>query len=327
MTSDPTPPGPPDIEAINSQASVLMKQGIRRLADGDAAAAAEALVCFDHALELRRGLPIDQVPLLRYGLAACWVNRGDALMRLGDLSRIPVAVQAYDEGIALLRGLPLGDDPKYPRRLAITHQNRGLALHTQGIERAAAAVAAFHDAIAILDHDDAALIPDRQYLLAAVWLNLANARAVAATAESEPLARAAAQRAIGLVAALEDADADAAEVGLKARHVFCRTVASRLSRSGDVTPDDDVHDATDAVDEGLDLVRRWEQKGVERFRALASDLFRFGALVYERYQPQFLEEFVRENMDPGRSSAGYVATVEMRVAAEGALQRSRRMEG
>ena len=29
------------------------------------------------------------------------------------------------------------------------------------------------------------------------------------------------------------------------------------------------------------------------------DLFRFGARVYARYQPQFLNEFVLDNLDPG----------------------------
>ena len=76
-------------------------------------------------------------------------------------------------------------------------------LQAQGPAGVADAIAAFTDAIAILDHDQAAGIPDRQYLLAAVWMNLANARASEATAESEVLARDAALRAIALVADLE----------------------------------------------------------------------------------------------------------------------------
>ena len=34
------------------------------------------------------------------------------------------------------------------------------------------------------------------------------------------------------------------------------------------------------ADDGLVLARRWEQKGVARFRGIAYDLFRFGARVY-----------------------------------------------
>ena len=114
---------------------------------------------------------------------------------------------------------------------------------------------------------------------------------------------------------------DAAEVGLRARHVLCQALSTRLSRStADKAIPDDVHSATDIVDDGLFLVRRWEQKGEPRFRDVAYDLFRFGARVYGRYQPQFLNEFVYDNIDPGQSSPGYVASAEMRSAALEALE-------
>jgi hypothetical protein len=41
--------------------------------------------------------------------------------------------------------------------------------------------------------------------------------------------------------------------------------------------------------------------------------------VYAWYQPHFLDEFVRDNLDPSRSSAEYVDSVETRVAAREAL--------
>jgi tetratricopeptide (TPR) repeat protein len=329
MTFDPKALGPSEVHAINAQASVLMKRGIRLLNETQPEAISEALDCFDRALELRRGLPIDSDPVLGYGLAACWLNRADALVRLGDPAQFPAALRAYDEGIGVMRGLPLGDDARFPRRLAMAHQNRGLALHTQGRSGAAEAIVAFTDAIAILDREEAALIPDRQYLLAVVWTNLANAHASEANAQSESLAREAAQRAIALVTDLEGDDKDAAEVGLKARHVLCHTIAGRLSQatSSQEPMPDDVHQATDAVDEGLTLARRWEQKGVARFRGVAYDLFRFGARVYAKYQPQFLNEFVLENMDPGRSSSEYVGSAEMRSAAQEALELSSGNDG
>ena len=82
---------------------------------------------------------------------------------------------------------------------------------------------------------------------------------------------------------------------------------------------DDVHDATDAVDDGLALVRVWEQREVIHLRPLAVDLFRFGAHIYARYQPQFLQEFIEENMDPAHSSAAYVESAGMQQAAQEAL--------
>lgn len=321
MTVDPQARTPAEVQALNADASVLMKEGIRLLTETRAGAVQEALACFDHALDIRRRLPVESDPMLGFGLAACWLNRADALVRLGGATAIVDALGAYDEGITVMRRLPLGDDPRFPRRLAIAHQNRGLALQAQGTTASPDAMTAFAEAIAVLEDDRAALIPDRSYLLAVAWTNLANLRAATADVKSPPSARDAALTAIDLVKTQEWSEAEAADVGLRARHVLCRTIAGRLPAVADASGSmpDEVHEATDAVDDGLAIVRGWEQKGVGRFRTLAYDLFRFGARVYALYQPQFLHEFIAENMDPDRSSALYVSSIEMQSAHREAL--------
>jgi hypothetical protein len=151
---------------------------------------------------------------------------------------------------------------------------------------------------------------------AVVSLNLANLHATQASDASLAIARDAATRAIESVASLETTDPNAAAAGLQARHVLCRLCAHSLSQAGDgVEMPEDVHEATDAVDDGLELVRTWEQRGVPYFRPFAVDLFRFGARVYARYQPQFLDEFIEENMNADASSADYVGSPDMVMAA------------
>ena len=120
-----------------------------------------------------------------------------------------------------------------------------------------------------------------------------------------------------LVADLETDDVHGVEVGMKARHVLCQAIAQRLSQIARMHGriPDAVHEATDAADSGLALARQWEKNGVDRFRPIARDLFLFGMRVYARYQPQFLREFVSENMDPAQSSFNYVESEEMRSAA------------
>src|SRR5262245_6728094 len=103
-----------------------MKRGIELLNQGSMEGAAEALGLFESALSLRRQLPIDAVPLFRYGLAACLLNRADVLVRLGGGDNLAAALDGYDEATSLLRSLPLGDDPRFARRLAMAHQNRGI---------------------------------------------------------------------------------------------------------------------------------------------------------------------------------------------------------
>lgn len=314
---------PSDVEELNMHASFFMKEGIRLLEEPGPEAVSAALRCFDHALELRRRLPIETSAMLRYGLAACWLNRGDALMRLEPPEQTQLALRSYDEALALLRDLPLHEDARFPRRLAIAHQNRGLALQATSTPVITEAIREFSKAIEVLEHEHAAQINDRLYLLAAVWMNLANARLAETSVQGDKEAEEAAQRAIALVADLETNDVQIAEVGIKARHVFCRAIAGRLSRviDTDARVTSDIHEATDAADEGLALARGWERKGVVRFRSIANDLFLFGIHVYAKYQPQFLSEFVSENMEPARSSSGYVESAAMRLAAEKGLDR------
>ncbi len=298
------------------------------MAEAHPGAASEALACFDEALDVRGGLPLNESPTLRYGLAACWLNRADALMRLGGGPQVAEAVRSCGEAITELRRLPLADDPRFSRRLAMAHHNRGMFLMAQG-GPLAEVVGEFRESIAVLEHEHAAHIEDRRPLLAVAWMNLAGVQAAEGTADSAPFARSAAMRAIELVEELEADDVTAAEVGLNARHALCRTYAGSLaSMSGaeDGMPDD-VHEATDAVDDGLALVRQWEQRGVARFRRVAADLFRFGARVYLLYQPQFLEEFMNENLDPARSSAGFVEDAELQAAVQDVVNLHARLQG
>jgi hypothetical protein len=303
-----------DVDAVLVQASALMKRGLRLLDDTRPEAVSDALACFNAARDLRRRLPIDEIPVLRYDLAACWLNRAEALVRFDDEATAAAALQAYDEAIRLLRDLPLEEDARYPRRLAIACQNRGLLLHAR--YGAAAAIPALTDAAAVLEQSGSG-VPDRPRLLAAIWMNLANAWSTAGVDDAWPLVRHAATRAIALIQHLEAQEADAAEVSLKARHVLCRALAARLvpSRSAHIAADD-LHAATDLADEALALVERWERDGLSQFRALAADFLRVGAHVYGMHQPQFLREFLDEHLDPTQSSPAYIESAEIQAATQ-----------
>jgi tetratricopeptide (TPR) repeat protein len=264
-------------------------------------AIAEALASFDEALRIRSRLPARVVPDFGYGLAACWLNRAEALMRLADRSQVPAAIAAFDRAIAVLRELPLADDARYLRRLAIALQNRGLAIAASGAA-IGEVVGPFEDALAALPVDRDGAIDDR-LLRGAILVNLA---ALLSSASDDP-ALAASRAHAGEARLLVEEDAhsrvDAAEIDLKARHIVCRAVAGQLSASAGrpAIVDDDVHDLTDMIEAGLLLVRSWEERGDSRFRDLARDLIRFGARVYSRFQPHFVNEFLEEHRDLDRA--------------------------
>ncbi len=319
---EPSEPGaeqaqPHDVQANDARASDLMHQGMDLMADSRPEAASEALACFDRALAIREGLPFDTSPLLRFGVAACWLNRAEALMRMGGPPQVAEAVRSCDQGIGVLRTLPLGEDPRFPRRLALAYHNRALFVQAQG-RPVTAAIADLAEALAVLQSDAAATIEDLAYLLSVVCTTLAHALAVEGSPESLVRARASAAEAIRLVSDVEAEVPAAAQVGLQARHALCRVFAQGLvgERTAGTAMPDDVHDATDVVDEGLALVRRWEQKGLGAFRGMAVDLFRFGLQLYLLHQPQFLQEFLDENLDPSVSSDGYVNDPDLLASAK-----------
>src|ERR1051325_1338697 len=229
-----------------------MKRGIAFLDEPRREAAIDALHCFDEALELRRRLPLDHSPFHVYLLAACLFNRADALARMGGAGPVATALTSYDEGIAALRQIPLADNPLFPRRLALGLQNRGLALQARGREGDAdLSAASFADAIAVLDEEYSQGIEDLAYMRGVMWLNLASLRATQQSDDGHAAARDAAMRALEAVSGLEADDPNAAAAGLQARHVLCRVCAQSLSRAtDDGAMPDDVHEATDAVDDG-----------------------------------------------------------------------------
>ncbi len=273
-----------------------MKQGIALLDERRPAAAADALEFFNRALQLRLELPLDDDPFQTYLLAACWFNRGDAMMQLAEADKIAAAINSYDEGIAIMRRVALDQDSRYPRRLAMGLQNRGLAQIAQD-SASPLGLASFDEALDVLEGDEVSPLADRDYLLAGVWANIAIGWASRKNSEGDTHARAAALRAIGLVANVERDDFSSAEVGLKARYVLCQVIGAELPvevTQGTEMPDA-VHEATDHAEAGLALAKRWEAKGELRFWPLAHDLYRFAEAVYERYQPRFLDEFRTEN--------------------------------
>ena len=228
-------------------------------------------------------------------LAACWFNRGDALMQLATptKSRAIHSTTRASRSCAASRSIRIRDTP------AIRGCRTRLAqlAHGEDAGGVASAVNSFDEALNVLESDAASALADRDYLVAGVWANIAIARAAAKTREADVLARAAALRAIGLAANLERDDMPSAEVGLKARYVLCQVIAGQLpaqSTAGANMPDE-VHEATDHAEAGLALAKQWEAKGELRFWPLAHDLYRFAEVVYERYQPQFLAEFLHEH--------------------------------
>lgn len=273
-------------ELINAEASKWMKRGIALLTENTAAALRESVPCFEAAIELRRTLPLRENAWHRYVLAAGWMNRADALTRLGALDE---AVASYDEAVALLQTLDLEENPLFRKRLVLAWMNRGVTLQQGG---SAAAVISFENALALAGEPA---------LRATSLTNLGNAL-LQFNPPDPARARHALQEALSLLANKELKEIEAAELSLNARRGLCRVIAWQLDKANSPHPDL-VSAATDTAEDALTLVRHWQQCGENRFRELALEMVHFGARAYQLYQPQFLTEFLTEMLPSFRPEA------------------------
>lgn len=303
MEELPTAPAPG--LSIEDEASAAVRRGLAFMAEEQESAGVEALACFDRALELRRGQPLEGRPWQRWGLTAAWMNRADVLHRLG---RHGAALDAYDEAVAHLQLLPLDLEPAFRWRLGLAWMNRAQPLQVLG--RIGEAVMSLERAITVLDHPVLSSLRDRG-TLGSAWTNLARV----SLAQEEPArALTAVAQALVCLEPFERQEAAAAAVALQARHAGCDAVARLLEAGCRDTEQAEawIHNATDWVETALDLAAYWQ--GWD-FGDLPLQLFRFGCRIYLAYQPQFLGEFLMDVLQPlPRRQAGYLQ------AAEEALQ-------
>ncbi len=286
----------------NAVAKVWMKRGIALLS---ANMQSEALNCFDQALAIRRELPFEESAWFRWLLTACWMNRGDVLTRLGNQAELAAAVQSFDEAIHHLQKLPLEEDSQYRSRLALAWMNRSLALRAQGTP------ASLQAALLSLDHGktvieesvakglpvNTALLPTLLINRAALLLEVSSPRMLEAMQVTED--------ALTWCQPTEHLNLQSADIGLKARHIFCRAVALLLETPPVDTSraDDWIMQATDKVDEAMQLIARWEKPGMPvHFCVLRHEMFRYGCNLLLAYQPHFLAEFLLDVLDPEQCS-------------------------
>ncbi|WP_395748057.1 hypothetical protein [Prosthecobacter sp.] len=292
-------------EDRNAVAKTWMQRGIALLSASNPASLQEAMHCFDQALAIRRELPFEGSAWFRWLLTACWMNRGDVLTRLGKPEDLSAAIQSFDEAIFHLLRLPLDADPQYRSRLALAWMNRSLALRAQATpESLNEAMLSLDRAKTVLEESVTSERPLNISMLATLLLN--RAAVLLELSPSRPLeSLEVAQAALNLSQPTEHQVLQAAEISLKARHIFCRAVAVLLETPPvDTTRADDwIMQATDKVDEAMHLTASWERHaGASHFRGLRQELFRYGCHLLLAYQPHFMAEFLLDVLDPEQGS-------------------------
>jgi len=324
MLNQLTPAALATAQARDAQANARLLRGLELLEEASPTSLREAVGCFDDAIALRRDLPFAENCWYRYGLIAGWMNRGDALTRLGAVEELRDALRCYDEALTHLRELPMRESPLFIKRLAIAWLNRGCTLMKQATPHSVSlAVESFQEAIAAALNFGSEAPVEATTLLAGAYMNHGNALIQLSPPDAHQ-ASVSAKEALKLCRATEHANGLVAEIAFQARHILCQALAHQLALGGLSANQRDelLAEASDIVDDGMALARNWEQRGVTRFRLAAAELFRFGCRVYQTHQPHFLTEFLLENLDPQHSDGAFSDNLAMHASAMDALWRS-----
>ncbi len=291
-------------------ANLRTNRGICLLNGGDPEKFPAALEDFQAAIDLRKDLPLDEEPSFRWGLSAGYMNLGDVLHRM---ERDPEALVAYDEAIAHLEKLPQ-DHPPTRQRYALAWANRGLVTGDPDEARRC-----FDKCIELLGEPE-----NPQQLLTLCNATLNRGRHSLQVAGDADATAADARQVIEWMSPHERAHPAPAEMALQARHLLAHALCVWLdeSRKGPGLAEDWIGDATDTVEEALDVERFWEQQGLTAFRPLACDLFQLGLHVYRVCQPHFFADFLIESMDPEMSPGAPFTDPNFQGAAVRALQQT-----
>ncbi len=297
-------------DALPSPAQAAVAAELRRgqaaEAQGDLAA---ALQHYDAAITLAGPATISEPSETGRLRAVAWMNRGNALQKLAMLPPAargdapagdpgPAAVSAYDEAVTLLRALPLAENVAYRNHLGAALLNRGHAL--LALENFPTAAQSFASAIAQLASLPLDENPAYRLNLAGAHANLAHTHLGSPQQDrgnwrpSPGAAYASARLVFPLVSAHASSHLAFAEMDLRARRAFVTAIGQLLVRSD--APQSLITEASDAIDDGLALARTWEAQGNSQLRPLALRLFTLGTHFYRIHQPQFLAEFLEENI-------------------------------
>ncbi len=283
--------------AARRAASLWTYRGIGGLLDDSVEGLSSAVGHFDKAIELRTRDGMGD-SANRWGLAAAWMNRGDALGRIGGLLELEEKIRSNETAVSLLDDFPPDDNPAYRVRFALAQMNRAdamLILTTRyGKSFRAEVIAAFLTAVETLRAGALRGEEESRRVLAVALTNLARARLLMENRGS-PLVEDAAREAMKLLSsgALDLLEGDLVTLELTARLTLCRALGDRETPC-------QPEEVTDLVEEGLELIRKFREKGgnLSALGGIASELFRCGAESYLRNQPQFLADYLLDYLDP-----------------------------
>ncbi len=270
--------------------------GLSALSSNAAEAWTRSVGHFDKAISVRESIP-DPTLSDRWGLSASWLNRGDALTRLGGEQNLNGSLEAAQKAADLLLDFDLDENPVFRTRMAIAWMNQGAAYTelTSEYRRNLRenAFESYQTAIETLRPGADLKIPESERILAVALTNLSRARLQLGGHLPEQGVREA-REALELINGHESNDPEVAGLGITARISLCRSLEQ-------LQPDDagDL-EITDIAEEGLTVALNIRRNAGNTAvnEAAVGELMRCGAEAYLQHSPHFLTDYLMEFLSP-----------------------------
>lgn len=250
--------------------------------------------CFQEAISIFEKLPWLANPRYRHHLIGAWYNLGNVLQWCQE--KLDTAVHCYCNALDLAEGFEV-KTPGHYSLFAGIWLNYGNTLSLIGGEQSLQKTLECYDAaIRLFGQSEVEKGTPHAHELASAWANRANMLSMELNGLDDPQeALRSAGQAMELVEEGERVHPWSAEISLKARRARCQAYGVMMHQV-DQYGEDHYFLATDEVEDSLDLIRFWEEKGVPHYRPMARRLFHLGAQMYRIRQPHFLVEFVEETL-------------------------------
>lgn len=259
----------------------------------------QATDCFLQSISILEELPWKENARYRHQLAATWLNLGNSLARQSNPAKpTERTVDAFEKAREIIGDLPV-EDVTIGSLVASIHSSFGRAImwstEKSNLDQA---VSSFEETIRVIagikDKKDPRLVME----MASAHANRANLLSRAPVSkESIEETLSSGEFALKMAAPNEKNHLFAAEISLSARRSICHAFGIMVEQQTQETKQQ-IHDrASDLLEDGLKLVKLWEERGADGLRPAAQHLFHLGCAFYCTQQPHFLPEFINENLD------------------------------
>lgn len=249
-----------------------------------------SILSFDEAITIRTNTRTSD-ETTGWGLSAGYLNKADALNKIGGEENLEEALNSLDLAIAILKDFNLETNQAFRSRLALAWMNKGNILGRLSLDYPhdyrSESLNAYQSAVEILRKGQVEENTESRRMLAVALCNCSRARAQLENDVDNEQIEVEARESLTLISEDELEDPEVAALMLTTRITLCFSLGEKRA-----------DEITDIVEDALHQIHPHTFTYQDPNDELLGHLFWCGANTYLNHYPQFLSEYLLEFLDP-----------------------------